>query len=179
MGLEDNPFAAGDDNPFAADESWADRGDLEMMKADRFRRWLGATIDGLIPVIVALPVGFLIFGAMGDSASADELEGMFYLAYFAGALPFTFINWWLIVDRGQTLGKMAVGTRIVTEEGAPVDFVKGVIMRNWVVTVINMFCGFASFIDAVLIFGETKQCGHDMIAKTIVVEANQWNPYQS
>mgnify|MGYP000117593833 CR=1 FL=1 len=106
-------------------------------------------------------------------------DAIHYYEEYEQDLPFMFVNWWLIVDRGQTLGKMAVGTRIVTEDGAPVDFVKGVIMRNWVITVVNMFCGFASFIDAVLIFGETKQCGHDMIAKTIVVEANQWNPYHS
>jgi len=29
-----------------------------------------------------------------------------------------------------------------------------------------------------MIFGDAKQCGHDMIAKTIVVNASSWNPYE-
>ena len=178
MGLEDNPFAPASDAPFAGSDAWADPHDLQMLKADRFRRWLGATIDGLLPLLIAFPAGFAMLGASGSNPDPDEMELLFYGAYFAGALPFTFANWYFIVNRGQSLGKMAVGTRIVAEDGSPVDFVKGVILRNWVIAVVNGFCGFAGFIDAILIFGDQKQCGHDMIAKTIVVEANQWNPYE-
>ena len=183
MGLEDNPFASSSENPFTAgvDDAWADASDLELMKADRFRRWLGATIDGLLPLVVAIPLGFALFAVSGEELARDpdSLELLFYGGYFMGMVPFMLANWFFIVTRGQSLGKMAVGTRIVTEDGGPVDFVKGVILRNWVITVVNSFCGLASLIDAVMIFGDTRQCGHDMIAKTIVVEASQWNPYTS
>jgi uncharacterized RDD family membrane protein YckC len=176
-----NPFAPSDANPFAGGDAWADPSDLELLKVDRFQRWVGAFDDNLIPMVLVVPLGIGAFVWMGDELARDPdlAQLLFYGVYFVGVLPFTLVNWYLIVDRGQTLGKMAVGTRIVTEDGAPVDFVKGVILRNWVVAVLGSFCGFAGLLDALLIFGEGRQCGHDMIAKTIVVDANAWNPYES
>jgi uncharacterized RDD family membrane protein YckC len=178
MALDDNPFAASDANPFRATDPWADSDDLELLKADRGQCFIGALVDGFLPLVLVVPaVGGAIL--VGSNLDADAMEGLFYLAYLGSMLPFSLLNWYLIVTRGQTLGKMAVGTRIVTEDGAPVDFVKGVILRNWVIAFINGLCGIASLIDALMIFGETKQCGHDMIAKTIVVNASSWNPYES
>ncbi len=175
-----NPFAPGDDNPSAKANAWADPNDLELLKADRFQRWLGAFVDGIIPAIGMVPLfmGFAILGGESLLDDPDALEGAIYIAYFVALIPLTFVNWYLIVTRGQTLGKMAVGTRIVTEEGGPVDFVKGVILRSWVLAIVNAFCGIAALIDVVLIFGDARQCGHDMIAKTIVVNASSWNPYE-
>jgi len=127
MANVDNPFAPGGDNPFAKADAWADPNDLELLKADRFQRWLGAFIDGMIPVIVMVPLGLGALAIDGGSLfdDPDAIEGLIYLGYFMAMMPFTLLNWYLIVTRGQTLGKMAVGTRIVSEEGAPVDFVKG------------------------------------------------------
>lgn len=168
------------DNPFAVPEDFdpssvLDQDDLELYKADRGTRWLGAFVDGLIGAAVGAP--FAIMGAMATSDDPELLEAMIQLGFFGGYMLIAPLNWYFIVTRGQSLGKMAVKTRIVDENGGPVDFVKGVVVRNWVIAVASACIPFAGLIDAVLIFGDKKQCGHDMLAKTIVVQASAWNPY--
>jgi len=177
---DDNPFAPSNAAASAGGDVWAQAEDLELLKADRFQRWVGAIVDGLLPLVIAVPLMVVGYSALDVSQlSSDELEGVFYLVYFFAMLPVSILNWVLIVQRGQSLGKMAVGTRIVTEGGAPVDFVKGVVVRNWVLAFGSAFCGLLGFIDAVMIFGDKKQCLHDMLAKTIVVNASSWNPYDT
>lgn len=177
MSLQDNPFASGPGGAAMGSEAWADARDLEVMKSSRLNRFLGAFIDGLLPAFVAAPVVVTLVAVVGEQPDPDALQAAGYLAYFVGMLPPMLLNWYLIVTRGQTLGKMVAGTRIVTEQGGPVDFMTGVVLRNWVIGMVNAFCGFASLVDALLIFGERRQCGHDLIAKTIVVNASAWNPY--
>jgi len=174
---DDNPFAPSNAAPAASGDLWAQPDDLELLKADRFQRWLGAFVDGLLPLVVALPFVGLV--PVLDLDDTDAITGLFYMGYIAGLFLFGVVNWFLIVQRGQSLGKMAAGTRIVGEDGGPVDFVRGVILRNWVMVAANMFCSMASLIDALFIFGDERQCLHDKLAKTIVVNASSWNPYDA
>jgi len=48
-------------------------------------------------------------------------------------------NWYLITVRGQTIGKRWMKVKIVKEDGKPVDFVRGVILRNWITGVLGSF----------------------------------------
>ncbi len=171
-----NPFEA----PMGAPQPHSEVGDLEdleLYKTDRGTRWLGALADSLVGLVIGVPIAFLVVPlADGDP---ELLSGMIQLGIGLGFLAIAPVNWYFTVTRGQSLGKMAVGTRIVDVHGGPVDFVQGVILRGWVVAFASMCIPFAGLVDAVLIFGDAKQCGHDMIAKTIVVSASAWNPYSS
>jgi len=78
----------------------------------------------------------------------------------------------LITVRGQTLGKMAVGTRIVLRrDGSLPGFVRGVLLRVVVPGVIAALCGPFSLVDALAIFGREHRCLHDEFADTLVVWA--------
>jgi uncharacterized RDD family membrane protein YckC len=74
--------------------------------------------------------------------------------------------------RGQTLGKMALGTRVrpLDREGLPTW---GQAVLRWlgfrVITAIPQVGGFYGLLDALWIFWDPRrQCLHDKIAKTVV-----------
>jgi uncharacterized RDD family membrane protein YckC len=67
-----------------------------------------------------------------------------------------------------------VGLRVVRLDGTPVDFVSGVVLREWVVFGIGSvpFIGMLfRLADSVMIFGEDRRCLHDQIAGTKVIPA--------
>jgi len=173
---EPNPFAPGYADPGGSVDLWAQPDDLHALKADRFQRFVGSFVDNMAPAVIALPLTGLAL--LGGTTSGDDLVAVFYVGYALGFLVVAVLNWGLIVRQGQTIGKIAVGTRIVGEDGGPVDFMRGVVLRNWVITFANAFCNLAYLLDGLMIFQPDVQCLHDKIAKTIVVDANAWDPYQ-
>ena len=67
--------------------------------------------------------------------------------------------------------------KIVKVDGAPVDFVSGVILRSWVVQVLSaipMVGGLVGLIDALMIFGDEQRCLHDHIAGTVVIDVTTY-----
>ena len=77
---------------------------------------------------------------------------------------------WLTKD-GQTIGKKALGMRVVSvETGENGEFVKNVVLRAWVNSVLSIIPPYA-LVDILLIFRKEKQCIHDLIAGTRVVKA--------
>jgi uncharacterized RDD family membrane protein YckC len=96
---------------------------------------------------------------------------------FAGMLGVAIWQWVSITNSGQSFGKRLVGIRIVRTDGSPVDFVRGVVLRMWVISfvtgVANQCClGWLVFLADILpIFGQERRCLHDQIADTKVVVA--------
>jgi uncharacterized RDD family membrane protein YckC len=91
-----------------------------------------------------------------------------------GAFAITIVNWVMISQSGQSIGKKIVGTRIVRLDGTLPGFGYGVAMRNWVPGFISNipYVGFVFAIANILfIFGNERRCIHDHIAGTRVVEA--------
>ncbi len=80
----------------------------------------------------------------------------------------------LLAVRGQTLGKMALGVRIVRRtDGSNPGFWRTVLVRNVVPSLIGLLPFFGplfSLIDLLSIFGEERRCLHDYLAGTRVVE---------
>ena len=50
---------------------------------------------------------------------------------FLGVLAQAVVQWMLITKRGQRLGKIAMAIHIRKQDGSPVDFVSGVVLRIW------------------------------------------------
>lgn len=83
----------------------------------------------------------------------------------------------LIALRGQNLGKLLVGARVVrADTGAPAGFVRGVLLRFALpVTLVIVLNGFFLFgfifllIDYGFMFREDRRCLHDLMAGTKVV----------
>jgi uncharacterized RDD family membrane protein YckC len=160
----------------------------ELLLADRLTRLGARLLDGLLLSVCILPA-LGIFAYAGFSASMSRHRGggagmgtlasqeiiIVGLLAMLLALPLVGYQWYLIAKTGQTLGKKWTGIRIVKMDDSPVDFVSGVILRNWV-----MFAaGFVPYlgscvglVDALMIFfNDDRRCVHDFIAGTKVVVA--------
>ncbi|HTJ80424.1 MAG TPA: RDD family protein [Polyangiaceae bacterium] len=165
----------------------------DQMLASRGSRLGARLLDGLVTFVTMIPGLVWLISASSESSSHsysstydpygtssyssgptfEDMMGPFALMLIP-ALAFTIYNWVLISKRGQTLGKKWLNIKIVKLDGSPVDFVSGVILREWVQGFINnlpWIGGIVALIDACMIFSQDQQCMHDKIAKTKVVLA--------
>lgn len=142
--------------------------------ASPWTRLAAAWLDGMLG---GIPAGGLVVGGVimidqssGGSQALGALligVGVLYL------LAYSIYNWYLIATRGQNLTKGWFGIKIVRIDGTPVDFVSGVILRNWVYQLIGMIPyigGCIQMVGWLMIFSEDRRCLHDHIASTVVVE---------
>ncbi len=141
------------------------------------QRFMGRLIDNLGSAAVSLVALFTI----GDGTrlfqmrdTADQLTVT--LVFFAYALPFNALQWWLVVSSGQSIGKKLANTRIVRDDNSPVGFASGVVLREWVMVAlasIPVVGALVSLADAILIFvGHERKTLHDRIAGTKVIDAS-------
>ena len=98
-----------------------DRSELATLGA----RFGAAFLDGML-----LAVGRGIGSAVGSAWKADDADATALMANL-GMLAVAAVQWWLVASRGQSLGKMALGTRIVRLDGSAAGFWSGVALRRW------------------------------------------------
>lgn len=144
-------------------------------------RWLrlGAyLLDSIIGFLFVAP-GFVVMVMAGIFTTPDQPNPALLIAGFAiagtGVLVLLGIQIYLLVTRGQTLGKKFLSIRIVNfdDEGNP-GFVKVFLLRIFVNGLIGAvpFVGIAyTLVDCCFIFREDQRCVHDLIAGTKVVVA--------
>ena len=84
------------------------------------------------------------------------------------------MNGYLLAKRGQTIGKVIVGTRIVdVADGRVPKLVRSLGVRYgtiWLVSLIPFVGGLLSLLDALVIFRRDRRCLHDLSAGTKVVK---------
>lgn len=165
-GQAHNPYAA----PVSdAAPSWQ-MGTDDHLLASRGSRFAGSLLDGLIYMVVALPVAFLTmdFGSMGPEPDVVDIYAKIGIPILLVAV----VQWYLISTTGQSLAKKMLGMKIIKTTGEDVNFVSGVLLRSWVPAFIGwipLVGGFFGLVDALFIFGEEHQCIHDKIAGTKVI----------
>ncbi|HYJ11018.1 MAG TPA: RDD family protein [Polyangiaceae bacterium] len=162
-----------DFNPYAAPSERVDRevgAGFELNAgplAPLGHRWLGAFLDNLFMVGSLLP-GTLLF--IFRSETNPELA--FGLMVLLG-LPFLVVQSWLISTTGQSIAKKLLKTKIVTVAGEPPGFVRGVLLRSWLIAALSsipMVGGVVSLVDALMIFRTDRRTMHDHIAGTNVIQ---------
>jgi uncharacterized RDD family membrane protein YckC len=165
-------------NPYAPPQAPVqDVTDPGATAAGRGTRLVGVILDGLIfSAMVYIPL------AVGMSLNGRPLllgNGHFNPLAFVGAgsvLPLIgFIAWcWLtilfVARNGQSIGKKLLGIKVVRSDGSPASLGRIFLLRNVINTVLAIV-PFYGLVDALLIFGEARQCVHDKIADTIVIKA--------
>jgi uncharacterized RDD family membrane protein YckC len=90
-----------------------------------------------------------------------------------------FIAWAAITTRlvwsnGQTIGKRALGIKVVRKDGSRASLARIFWLRNALNSVFSWlgYIGLVyQLIDPLLIFQESRQCLHDRIADTVVIKA--------
>jgi uncharacterized RDD family membrane protein YckC len=183
--------------PSAANPYEAPRAELEpaplpepaSTPATRKRRLGAVLLDGLLYMLAQriLYLGGLRQHAIAAGGNVIELylrSGPWGYATGTAVLALTVLQWWLIAVRGQSLGKILVGTRIVRLDGRRVDFVHGVVLRSWPLELPALLLPLLGFtvktipywvvaavltIDDLFIFGAQKRCLHDRVADTKVI----------
>ena len=122
------------------------------------KRFLAFLIDGIILGVVSGGFSFTI-NSGGDTTTVSNGIGSLIGALYNIGL-WTYWN-------GQTVGKKALGIKVVKEDGTPVDLVTAIIRYvGYIVSAIVLGLGFLW-----VLFDDKKQGWHDKIAKTVVVKA--------
>jgi uncharacterized RDD family membrane protein YckC len=124
-------------------------------------RMLAFALDALFGLAVVL-AAFFVFGATG--AGGDVGTTLLVLGIFAFRLLYPAIA---ESRRGRTLGKAALGIRVVTVEGAPVRF-RHAIVRSAIGIFEMDATGFTVALVAVLVSRRSQRLG-DRVAGTVVV----------
>ena len=117
-----------------------------------WRRFIASLLDGVL--IGALNVAILVSLRHGPGDFAGLGLGVAYFTILEGGLG------------GQTLGKRAVGLRVVSyETGGPIGYQRAFV-RYWgrLVSALVFYLGFLS-----MIWDREKQCWHDKFAQDLVV----------
>jgi uncharacterized RDD family membrane protein YckC len=174
----ENPFAP----PLAAVNEPLVPAD-EQVPADRLTRFLAILIDGLpflaigvvgaiaISVVGAVDISGSSISGRGDGATAF---GIFALVVGMASIAWAAIMINLSYRYGQTIGKRAMGIRVVRLDGSRISFARIFFMRNFVpalVGAIPLVGSLFGLLDPLWIFGGERRCLHDLIADSKVVTA--------
>ena len=146
--------------------------------ASRWLRLGAALLDSIIGTMFVAP-GMAMLIMAGVFATPDSPNPALMLAGFvtigAAMVVLLGIQIYLLVTRGQTLGKKFLGIKIVCfEDDSNPGFVKVFLLRMLVNGLIGAvpFIGLLySLTDILFIFREDRRCIHDLIAGTKVVKA--------
>lgn len=141
---------------------------------------LGAVLIDVVIALLAVWIVTLLTpwspyrGATLAAAAGRPLAATLLLNVVFGFGLFVAVHGYLLATRGQTIGKLALGLRIVRTDGSRATFGRLIGLRYGVgnaVIAIPVVGGIYGLVDALLIFRNTRKCLHDNIADTIVVKA--------
>ncbi len=148
---------------------WVPRVDEDDI-AEPWRRLVGFVIDWTVLVMISVVIISVLGIDLGGAdalrlpTSARFVQGLVGAAYYIG---FT-------VSRGQTPGKMLIGTRVVMERTARIPDLGSSALR-WAVPGVFVFLPGVSILSAViygwLLFDTLRRGLHDKAARTVVVRA--------
>ena len=173
--MSDNDVNAGS-NPYAAPQSVVADVVVDAPLATRLERFLAAFIDGLVLGVITLIPAMIMFGGwMGYVGAAASHPWPFRLGGTVfGVIVFLLVNGVFLARDGQTIGKKAMGIKIVGADGAKADFTRIIVRRQapiWACQLVPFLGGLLILIDVLCIFRDTRRCIHDDIADTKVIKA--------
>lgn len=134
---------------------------------------LGAALLDIVIFAACLAPGIIAM----SSSDSDMGKGVGIALLVIAWLGLMIVQAVFLIKRGQSLGKMAVGIKIVrvSDESVP-GFVKVFLLRMFVP---NLLYGIPYLgvvlllVDLLFIFREDRRCLHDLIAETKVVDATE------
>ena len=150
-------------------QSGTEAGVLELATVGR--RFGAQWVDGTLFGILFVPVWIMMFGGLSArQAQPDVSVGLTALLTIAGAALLFVYEGLMLSSRGQTLGKMAVGIKVVTPEGR--DITAG---QAWGRALVRQvfFSYFALFNYLPALFTKQRTAVHDLAAKTRVVRCRR------
>jgi len=143
--------------------------------ASRWARLGASIIDSLIAGAISFPLMYYT-GTWHKLVSGEY--PVFEIAMFGifGVAVFLALHGYLLAKYGQTIGKRILGIKIVSKDSIEVLPLPKVLVLRYLpptaagyVPTVGQFLG---LINILFIFRADKRCVHDLIAGTIVINAN-------
>lgn len=166
-------------NPFEASEhshTELGTGGVDTGLATRSQRLVAAIVDSFISVLAIGPL--MYFTGYFERVTQQEVTVLETASLgLAGFVLFVILHGYPLATRGQTLGKMLIGIRIVDyTDDRLLPFGRLLALRYLPISVIAnipipLVGQGLSLINVLMIFGSEQRCGHDLIAGTKVVKA--------
>lgn len=151
----------------------------EPLLPSRWRRLGAAAIDMAIGLVCSIPVFVYQIQVLGiewgEPLSIEHEAGVFVYS----ALMFFMVNGYLLIKRGQTVGKFALGIKIATAYYAKPSLFSLTVIRTYAFWLLSyhQWLAIVGLIDVLFIFRKDKRCLHDHVASTTVVDASvTYNP---
>ena len=143
----------------------------ENILASRWSRLFASVIDSLIIALITLPTMYLTGGFEQINDGIEPSYTYNTLIGLVGLLGFYLINVKLLLTKGQTIGKKLFNIKIVDlDNNLPTK--KHLLNRYsvyFIPTYIPIVGTIFSIINILFIFGKKKQCIHDLVGKTRVI----------
>ena len=142
--------------------------------AGRAARLVASLLDVAVAVGATWLVSQLTPWNPFDLSAARGLWTPILPEMLVGFLLFVLLQGWLLARRGQTLGKLALGLRIVRPDGSAASPGRAIGLRyglGYLVGTLPMLGQVFAVVDCLMIFRSSRRCLHDVIADTIVVKA--------
>lgn len=140
---------------------------LEFDTAGAASRVIAALVDVLLMSMVALlllmAIGFLSAAGGGGGATIAVIAVVVLLFLDFIGYPIAMESLW----NGRTLGKAAMGLRVVTQEGGPIRFRHAAI--RGIIGIVEIYVFFGSIATISVILSKRDQRLGDMVAGTLVV----------
>jgi uncharacterized RDD family membrane protein YckC len=145
--------------------------------ADRGTRLVAAILDGIIfmgmfylPLLLGGGLSGAFSAANGGKFNAGAFFGVGGLLALIGLIAWIWLTVTYVSRNGQTIAKKMLGIKVVRTDGSPASLGRIFWLRNFVNALLGIIPLYG-LVDALLIFGETRQCIHDKLADTIVIKA--------
>jgi uncharacterized RDD family membrane protein YckC len=126
----------------------------------------------MVAVYVPIIIGAVIAGAAAQPGTT-ELSAGALAALLVGVLGFVVWLYFTVIyllANGQTIAKKWLGIKVVRVDGSRASFARIFWLRNFLNLALSILPLYG-IIDSLFIFSESRQCLHDKIADTVVVNA--------
>ncbi len=152
------------------------KNEIKDLLASRWSRFWASLVDGLIMALITIPV---MYFTGGFETIDDKLveQSFLYTTLIAslGLIIFILVNYRLLINNGQTIGKKLLKIKIVNlDNNLPT---KDILLTRYLVYFIPSYIpvigSWLSIINILTIFGKEKRCIHDYVAKTRVINLEQ------
>jgi uncharacterized RDD family membrane protein YckC len=134
-----------------------------MKLASPFQRFLAKIIN------VVLLIAIYVLTKIDVTSPLEKASNQFALFLFLVGV-FLFVQTLLLSLRGQSVGKLILGLKIVREnDGGNGGFRQNVLFRT-ILTTALMSIPILRLVDIIMIFGVNRKCLHDWYSDTVVVD---------
>jgi len=139
----------------------------EVVYAGFWKRYAAYFLDSVVVAIINVPVS-LVFNLIGAASGNETLAVVLSMVAMLGGfvIGIGYYAGFHASKGGATLGKMAVGIKVVRSDGERITFLRGVGRYfGFILSSLTLMIGFI-----MAAFTERKQALHDMLCDTLVVD---------